>query len=163
HLPAVTPTPQALAIGRTAGGAVEINRYVSLDWSRLRDNYVDLRDLLLGAVGLQALPLLGFAAAARRAPAKALLLFAWCGAFLLVKGSSDEASLSGGSLLRLLIPAFPAILLLVALVPLLDSSFRHIAVRRSRPPRRRTLAVAATLVLVLPLVLVATLPPLRSP
>ena len=164
HLPLLTPTPRALAAGPAAVGFVQVHRYFNFDWHQLHENYLELRSVLRGLVLLQALPVLGFVGALRRAPAKALLLFGWLLAFLLVKGSSDEASIDNASLLRLLIPALPALVLLVACVPLFGERRAHRESPVSRRGAGRRTAVAAfTAFAVLPLLFVAAFPTLRAP
>lgn len=172
HIPIVTPTPHALAVdGRLAaavGGlplGLELARYIELDWSRLEQNYIDLRGVFWGVPLLQSLPLLGFVAATRRSWPKALLLAGWLGAFLLVKGSSDQATVDDGTLLRLFIPGFPPLLILTALVlllvPILVPRIRKVPLQTiplAAPIRRKTMAVALMVFALVPLLLFAALP-----
>jgi hypothetical protein len=166
HLPIVSSTAASAAGATPAPAASSVSRYVNLDWSRLRDNYVQLREFLWSAPLLQALPLAGLAGALLRATPKALLLAGWTGAFLLVKGSSNQASIEGGTLLRLFMPGFPPLVIFVALVPLLIP-FAWDRLRDGwRPPGARArprLLLAATVILgVLPVVLLLAFPPLHD-
>jgi len=171
HLPLLTPTPHAMALG--AGGSdvtpvasVQLHRYLNLDFSRLRDNYYALRGLLSALVVWQALPVLGFAGAMRRSIPKALLLASWAAAFILVKGTSDEASIDGGTLLRLFMPGFPPLLIMAALAPVVAIEPKRGGTTTSaRTPRapRRALAAVVLFFAALPFALVAALPPLRAP
>ena len=169
HLPIFTPEPELLTAGAHVVVAdvspeVQLGRYIEIDWSQLKQNYVDLRAVLLGLPLLQALPLLGFVGATRRSWPKALLLAGWFGAFVIVKGSSAEATVDSGALLRLLIPALPPVLILSALTPvILVGSRPDWAPLRPEPVARRRHVGAAVLVFcALPLVLFLLLSPLRS-
>src|SRR5437763_388733 len=72
HLPIITPAPKALAagVGAFPGGglplAVVVSRYFHFDWSRMHDNYLQLREFFWSVRLLQWLPLAGFVAAGRR-------------------------------------------------------------------------------------------------
>jgi hypothetical protein len=125
HLPILTPNPEAVAAeGRLMGGdsltsGLVLDRYLDLDWAQLGKNYVDFRESFWGVPLLQALPLLGLVVATRRSWPKALLLGGWLGAFVFVKGSSPQVNVDSGTFLHLLLPGFPPLLILAALVPLL--------------------------------------------
>jgi hypothetical protein len=163
HLPLITPTPKAMAAGRELAVPVgsTLSRYLNFDWSRLKDNVVQLHEFLPALPVLAALPVAGLIGALRRSPPKALLLLGWVGAFILVKGTSDQASIEGGTLLRLFLPGFPPLLIFTALIPLLwrDRLPESISSRRVG---RRTLLAAALVFGVLPVVLFAALSPLRD-
>ena len=171
HLPIVTPDPEAGVFDRRLAAAlgslpagVELDRYVDIDWSRLGENYSDLRGVFWGLPLLQSLPLVGFVAATRRSWPKALLLGGWLGAFLIVKGSSDQATIDAGTLLRLVMPGFPPLLILSALIPLLvvGSRISKWAPIRSAPVRRGYAAAAVAAFCLVPLLLFVVLPPLRA-
>lgn len=163
YLPLFESEPEALAAGsESAVGTFAPGRYLDLDLEQLRANYSELRGLLGGATLLQFLPLLGLVAVARRSLPKALLLAGWSAAFVLVKASSDVATLEGGTLLRLLLPALPPLLILTALAPLVVVRPLRATPPVSRSWDRRALAAVAVVIALLPLVLVATFPPLRE-
>ena len=164
HLPLITPTPQALAAGRELAlpvGGGTLSRYLNLDWGRLKDNVVQLREFLPVFPVLLALPVAGLAGVVRRSLPAALLLLGWLGAFILVKGSSDEASIESGTLLRLFLPALPVFVIFTALIPLLW---------RGRPPAppgspavgRLLLAGAAAVFGLFPVLLLLALSPLHD-
>ncbi len=161
YLPLLRQTPTAIEAAGAVPASLSTSRYVPLDWSRLRDNYTELHDVLPIAPVLFALPLLGIAAAFSRARATSLLLAGWLGAFVLVKGSSDQASIDSGTLLRLIMPALPPFAILVACAPFLFVR-RTAEAHASRRVPPSTLAVVAAVVAVVPLVLFAALPPLRA-
>jgi hypothetical protein len=173
HLPALTAPSETFALdARLADGlqtpplGLAEGRYLDLDWSRLGDNYVELRDLFWGVPLLQSLPILGFAVTAARSLPKALLLGGWVAPFVLVKGSFEEVSLAGGTFLRLFMPGFPPLLILAALVPLLVPWLRRETQQRAPAPappvRRRSVALGAAVFTLVPLLLFAALPPLEE-
>jgi hypothetical protein len=166
RLPIVTPRATASALGGAEPLATAPSHYVRLDWSRLGDNYVQLREFLPTTPLLQSLPLAGLLGALLRAFPKALLLGGWIGAFLVVKGSSDQANVEGGTLFRLLLPGFPPLLIFVALVPLLLPWLWERIARDARPALRavspRALAGAALVFGVVPAVLFLAFPPLHG-
>jgi hypothetical protein len=176
YLPILTPDSEALAAG--GGGlalpdspplAVVVSRYVQLDWDHLHANYLYLREVFWSTRLVQWLPLAGFLAVARLSWPKALFLGGWLGAFVLVKGSSPEASLEQGTLLRLIMPALPAFVLLAAAIPLLVPQVgpriaRRFPRRRGEGLRLRSRPVLAGLAAfgVLPVAVLAFLPPLKD-
>ena len=165
HLPIVTSTAAAAA-GAMPPAASATSRYVDLDWSRLRENYLQLREFLWTTPLLQALPLAGLAGTLLRAAPKALLLGGWAGAFLLVKGSSDQASVEGGTLFRLFMPGFPPLVILTALIPLLIPytwERLHGRPRSETPATRRRVAVGAAVVFgLIPVLLFLVFTPLHG-
>src|SRR5262249_7640240 len=153
--------PTALAAGLEGPASLPTSRYVPLDWGRLRDNYVQLHDVLPLTPALLALPVVGFVAALMRARATALLLGGWLAAFVVVKGSSTQASIESGTLWRLVMPALPPFVLLVAAAPFAFVR-RPRRIEESQALGRRSLAVLAVVFAAIPLLLFAVLPPLRS-
>ena len=175
YLPILTPDSQALAAGAGALAvpaspplAVVVSRYVELDWGQLHANYLYLREVFWSTRLVQWLPLAGLLAVARLSWPKALFLGGWLGAFVLVKGSSTEASLEQGTLLRLIMPALPPFILLAAAIPLLVPQLGpRIAARfpyRTRGLRLRSTPVVAGVAAfaLLPLAILAFLPPLQD-
>jgi hypothetical protein len=172
YLPVLTPDPQALAAGPLVAPqseplAVVVSRYAELDWDHLHANYLYLREVFWSTRLVQWLPAAGFLAVARLAWPKAIFLGGWLGAFVLVKGSSPEASLEAGTLLRLMMPALPAFALLAVAIPLLAPRVGpRIAARfpplRTAPPSRIPVVAAVVLFGLLPIPLLAALPPLQD-
>ena len=83
--------------------------------------------------------------------------------FLLIKGTDDKANIEDASFFRLLMPSFPAFLLLLASIPLLVPAFSWtrrvfpvpLPALPTRRPGRRLLAAAGAVLVVLPLIVVA--------
>jgi hypothetical protein len=140
-----------------------------IDWNRLEENFDGLREFFWSVRVLEFIPLAGAVAVARFSVAKGAFLAAWLGTFVVLKGASDGASVASGSFFRLLMPAFPAFLLLAAAIPLLVPTVgpriaEAYRVRR-RPLRwraRPVLAAAVALGLV-PLVATSVLPRAGGP
>jgi hypothetical protein len=135
---------------------------VHLNWQHLQENKDELREFFWAIRPLQWLAIAGVLALLRRGWAKAALVSVWFYAFLVVKGTSDQARIEDASFFRLLMPAFPAFVLLLAAVPLLvpKLSARLSAlwpVPRANPERlNRPIIWMAALTCALPLLLLAT-------
>lgn len=157
HLPLATVAPTAMLADLPLG--LGLGRYLDLDWSQLKQSYTDLRAVFWGVPILQALPLLGLVVALRRSLPKALLLGGWLGAFLLVKGSSDQAAIDDGSFFRLFMPGFPPLVILAALALLLIPRLRRPSPEPSRT-RTRTVGVVLACSALLPLLVFTALPTL---
>ncbi len=121
--------------------AAGIGRYVNIDWQHLQDNKDSLREFFWAVRPLQWVALAGVIGLLRRSWAKGALVAVWFYAFLIVKGTSGHARVEDASFFRLLMPSFPAFVLLLAGVPLLVPQARETA-RRALPARTgRTRAV----------------------
>jgi Dolichyl-phosphate-mannose-protein mannosyltransferase len=163
HLPLLTSTSKAVAASREFSGPIgsPLSRYLNLDWSRLKDDVVQLHEFLPVLPVLIALPILGLIGALRRSLPAALLLLGWVGAFILVKGTSDQANIESGTLLRLFLPGFPPLLIFTALIPLAWRD-RLPGGPDSRAVDRRVLAGAAVVFGLVPVLLFLALSPLRD-
>jgi hypothetical protein len=152
-----------LALGgvrSAAGASVPVgsswfSRVVPLDWDVLKQNTDYLREFFFSNRLVEWVPLAGGLAVLRRSPPLAGLYFGWLVAYVLVKGSSPAASIERGDFWRLVMPAFPAFVLLLAAIPLLVPRLFSRLGPASRPPTpgldRRQLAVAAILLAAVPL------------
>jgi dolichyl-phosphate-mannose-protein mannosyltransferase len=143
-------------------------KYIDLDWHQLHQNIDGVREFFWAVRPLEWVPLAGLLAIGRRSWPKALLVFGWFAAYLVIKGTSDQASVEDASFFRLLMPSFPAFLLLLAAVPLLVPTFgltRRLLVPARSAPRRfgnRLLGGSAALLVLAPLVIVAATSPLKD-
>jgi Dolichyl-phosphate-mannose-protein mannosyltransferase len=148
-----------------------VNKYVNLDWHQLHRNLDGLREFFWAVRPLEFVPFAGLLAIGRRSWPKAILIFAWFMTFFLVKGTSENANIEDASFFRLLMPSFPAFLLLLASIPLLMPTFswtrrllpEPVPALPRRAPGRRLLAVAVALLVLAPLVLVAAASPQTTP
>lgn len=150
------------ALGVPAMPLAGLGRYVHLNWQHLQDNKDQLREFFWAIRPLQWLAIAGVLALLRRGWAKAALVSVWFYAFLVVKGTSDQARVEDASFFRLLMPAFPAFVLLLAAVPFLVPKLgSRLSARwpgaRANPARlTRPIVLMAALTCALPLLLLAT-------
>ena len=135
-------------------------------WDHLRDVIEGLREHFWVARVLEWLPVAGGLALLLRSFRAFLLIGTWFTAFLLTKGTYIPASLDDASFFRLLMPAFPAFVLLTAATVLLVPRVRAHPVTRglSIPRRGATIAIAVTAVVfgALPLSVIAATPRLHD-
>ena len=147
-LPLFAAEEVRVAAGATLA-AVDVSRYLDLDWGHLRQNGNELREWFWSVRVLEWLPLAGALAVARRSLPVAGLLAAWLGAFVILKGTSTLATVESGSFFRYLMPAYPSFFLLAAAVPLLVPGVATRLARRWPPleePRLPRAAAAAAAV-----------------
>ncbi len=147
-----------LPSGTLAGG---IGRYVNINWDHLRENRDSLREFFWAIRPLQWVALAGVLALLRRSWAKGALIAVWFYAFLVVKGSSEHARVEDATFFRLLMPSFPAFVLLIAAVPLLVPKLGNALATRYPPGKSssrrltRPIVVAAIVLVALPTVVLA--------
>lgn len=145
-----------------------IDRYTHIDWGVWKQNMSGLREFFWSARLAQWVPFAGAVAVARRSVPAAGLLLSWTLAYAFVKGSSAVASVETGSFWRLVMPAWPAYLVLLASIPLLVPTFsRRLGGRLTAPegaPVRTPVVVVAGIVLgLVPIVVLAAAAPQRGP
>jgi hypothetical protein len=140
-------------------GALNLHKYLNLNWHQFSENLDSLREHFWSARVVEWTVIGGTVALTRRGLAPLLLFGGWFWAFLLIKGTGDLGSLETGALLRMLMPAIPAFVVMVAALPLLLPGVPKLL--RPAPARpwgtrnvRTTLAAAAVLLFaVLPVAL----------
>jgi hypothetical protein len=88
-------------------------------WAHFHANITALREHFWVARVLEWLPLAGALALLARSRRGALLIVPWFATVLAIKGSYFQARMDDASFFRILLPAFPAFVLLMAAVPLL--------------------------------------------
>ena len=155
----------ALEQTRLAAGsgpvALSLDRYLELDVDHWRKQMNYLREFFWSARLAQWVPFAGLLAVLRmRRGAVAALLAGWLGAFLVVKGFSTRADIEANTFWRLLMPAWPAYLLLFASIPLLIPTLaRRLGERLHStvggPIAPRWIALAAVLTVAVPAVAIA--------
>jgi hypothetical protein len=130
------------------------DRTIHLNFDTWKENMSNLREFTWSARVLQFLPLAGAVAVARRSVPAAGLFLGWLLGYVVVKGAADVATVESGSYWRLIMPALPAFVLLVAAVPLLVPTFldrmgpRLAPVPGRRPGLRTTGGIVAFLAIV---------------
>lgn len=166
----------ALEQARVAAGSgplvadLSFDRYFDFDFDHWRRQMNELREFFWSARLAQFAPFAGLLAVLRvRRTAIAALLAGWLAAFLVVKGLSPRASIESNTFWRLLLPAWPAYLLLLASIPLLVPTLakrlgeRVAPVRSTSPVPLRWIGVAAALTIALPAVAIALSSPDEPP
>jgi hypothetical protein len=155
---------------RLAGGFGDLLRRVhnpeTNSWAHFAANINALREHFWVARVLEYAPIAGAIALLARSRSSFVLIAIWFFSFLAIKGSYHEAQVDNASFFRILLPAFPAFVLLTASIVLLVPRLRA----RPAPPtfnlRGRRLTVAATTAVavfaVLPLAVVAAMPKLHD-
>ena len=164
---ALGATHQALGAGPVDVSS-SIDHYTHIDWGVWKQNMSNLREFFYSARLVQWAPFAGAVALARRSVPPAGFLLTWVVAYVLVKGSSPVASIEGGSFWRLVMPAWPAYLILLAAIPLLVPTFQRRLGDRLVPPRSRPVptwgvGVAAVVLAAIPFAAVATAAAQRGP
>ena len=167
----------AFALGheRVAAGSgpvavsLDLHRYVELNVDHWRTQMAQLREFFYAPRVAQWAPIAGLVAVARvRRWHVAALLGGWLAAYILVKGFSERADIQANTFWRLLMPAWPAYLLLLASIPLLVPTLaRRLGPRAepetSSPVRTRWVAVALALTVAVPAVALAASSPMQRP
>ncbi len=144
--PAITPT------------AASLHTYFPFSWGTFSDNLRELQNAGWSLRFLEWLTVAGILGLVRRAPTYGVLIGTWFLAYVLFKGgASGRASADAMSFYRLVMPAYPAFVLLAVSPVFLVPGTK----RRRRPAATPTRPTAISLVAVLalavyPLVLVAT-------
>ena len=162
-----------LALG--AGGAVvafnPLHHYLQFDWAQLHNNLLGIKEHFWSMRVIEWLCFAGLIGLAKRTFTGALVVGGWFFAFVVTKGAYSQAGVLGGSLFRIMMPAFPAFLILLAsLVYLLPRGKKG---KWPSPPAPRTafggrtrlgLLGAGFVVFALsPLVAIAVATPLHGP
>lgn len=139
---------------------------LNLDWNHFQQQLDALQEYFWSSRVVEWVSFAGVIALGRRSLRAALLVGGWYGSFVVVKGTYVQASFADAGLLRIMIVAAPAFVLIVAAVPLLFPGLPRRLAARDTPPQnppslrvRLTLIVAAVLVTsVIPLVAIAAEP-----
>ena len=162
--------PQRLALGPDAIGPpasvfTPYHKYANIDWSHLQNNLDGLAEVFFSLRVLEFLPFAGAIAVARRSWALAIALSTWFWLYFVIKGSDSVASVDSGSFFRLLLPAIPPLLIMVACLPVLVPRFGPMLAKRypvpvPRIPGKRLLIAAGVLFAFVPLVAAAALQPI---
>jgi hypothetical protein len=167
YLPAVAPAE--VRVAASVALSVDLDRYLELDLEHWRQQMNYLREFFWSARVAQWAPIAGLLAVLRvRRGAIAALLAGWLGAFLLVKGFSPRADIQANTFWRLLMPAWPAYLLLFAAIPLLVPTFARRLGGRLEPPapsriRPRWIVIVAVVTVLVPAVATAASSPIEPP
>ena len=135
-------------------------------WAHLHQVLLGFREHFWIARVIEWLPIAGFVGLLARSRRGVLLVGSWFVVYLLAKGTYIPASIDDASFFRIMMPSFPAYVLLAASVVLLvpGARARPAPVQPDRPGRRLTVAVVAAFAVfaALPLGVVAAVPRLHD-
>jgi hypothetical protein len=153
---------QRLSMGPAGSVFTPLHKYVSVDWSNLQNNLNGLGEQFFSLRVLQFLPFGGAIAVARRSWRLALALSVWFWLYFVIKGSDPVSSVDSGSFFRLLLPAIPPLVVMVACLPVLIPRLGPALAERfpapvPRVPGRRVLIGSAVLFALVPFVAAAGL------
>ncbi len=169
QLPVLSLDETRVAVSAVGVVALDVDRYLEFDLDHWRQQMNYLREFFWSARLAQWAPFAGLLAVVRmRRGAIAGLLAGWLAAFIVVKGFSPRADIQANTFWRLLMPAWPAYLLLFASIPLLVPTLARRLGDRVRPPAsspvaRRWLVVAAILTVAVPTAAIAASSPTDGP
>ena len=160
-----------LAAAGSGQGLVAFNplhHYLNFNWGQLNENLLEIKEHFWSMRIIEWMVIAGFIGLGRRSFAALLLVGGWFAAFVVTKGTYPNADVTDSSLLRIMMPSFPAFVLLIASLVYLFPRRRRTRVepeiRRAPLRRRRALLGAGVAVFALyPLALVAAASPLRGP
>jgi hypothetical protein len=147
-------------------------KYIHLNWHHLYyDNMLAIKEHFWSLRVIEWLVVAGLIGLARRSVTMLLVVGGWFAAFVLTKGTYGQAGIEDASLFRIMMPSYPAFVLLIAsLVFLFPRRWREPVEPPATPApaaggRRRIwlLGVAAAVFALYPLALVAAASPLRGP
>jgi hypothetical protein len=159
---AAAPAEPIRVAGGVGGLLDRIHQPKQNSWEHLHQVLLALREHFWVARVLEWLPLGGALALLLRARHGFVLVLSWFAVYVLAKATYIPASVEDASFWRILMPAFPAFVLLAAAIVLAVPGLR---LRPVVPPPRafsRTLAGAAVVFAVLPLGAVAAIPRLHD-
>jgi hypothetical protein len=135
-------------------------------WQHLHNVFLGLREHFWVARVMEWLPVAGAIGLLARSRRAFLLIASWFAVFLLVKGTYVQASVEDASFWRIMMPSYPAYLILAASIVLLVPGLRARPAMESLAlsGRRRTavIAGAAAVFVVLPLGVIAATSPLHD-
>src|SRR5581483_1990319 len=146
---------QRLSMGPTGSVFTPLHKYVSVDWHNLQNNLDGLAEQFFSLRVLQFLPFAGAIAAARRSWRLAIALSVWFWLYFVIKGSDAVSSVDSGSFFRLLLPAIPPLVIMVACLPVLIPRLGPVLAERfpaavPRVPGRRVLIAGTVLFALVP-------------
>jgi hypothetical protein len=146
---------QHLALGPTGSFFTPYHKYANIDWHNLQNNLDGLGEQFFSLRVLEFLPFAGAIAVARRSWRLAIGLSVWFWLYFVIKGSDSVSSVDSGSFFRLLLPAIPPLVVMVACLPVLIPRLGPVLAERfpasvPRVPGRRMLIGAAVLFALVP-------------
>ncbi len=157
---------------RTPVAGLDLGKYLPVNFHILNANLNQIREYTWSLRLLEWAVLAGLIGLFRRSSAFAILIGGWLAAYVLVKGSRGANDMISGTLLRNIVPAFPALFLTVLGVAFIApvAGRRLAAAARSHGTslawsrtRRRVVGGVAGAAVAIPLIVAVAFPILRSP
>jgi hypothetical protein len=148
-----------------------LHKYIHFDWHKLNLNLLGIKEHFWSLRVVEWLVIAGLIGLSRRSLTAFLVVGGWFTAFVLTKATYPNASTDDASVFRIMMPAYPAFILLLASLVFLfpgrwRARFENARPSRSRiRPRRRLalLGASAAVFALYPLTLVAAASPLQGP
>jgi hypothetical protein len=168
YLPVVHSSAGVRLAAGSALVALHVPQYAHFDWGHFTAQLDQLREHFWSGRLIEWFVVAGLIALGRCSLRALALVGGWFAAFVIVKGGYSQAGIEDSSLLRILIPTFPAFAIMVASLPYLipGARRRHDApVRTERLSRRVRIGAIALGLLVTalaPLAAIGAATPLRS-
>ena len=131
-------------------------------WAHLHQVLLALREHFWAARVIEWTPIAGMLALLVRSRRGFLLIGAWFAIYVLLKATYIPASVDDASFWRIVMPAFPAYVLLVAAVVLAFPGVRARPAARTTRDFKRTIAVAVLVFAAVPLGAIAAIPRLHD-
>jgi hypothetical protein len=155
HLPILNAEGVRTASGSALVVVGGVGTYLPFDWHQFVTHLDQIREHFWSVRVVEWLVIGGTIAAFRRSLLFGTLVAGWFFPLVLIKGGSGRADFEGGGLLRLLMPAYPAFVLMIAALPFLVPRLSRRAgagiteAPRLEAPRRVAVLAAALFVTVL--------------
>ncbi|TML67335.1 MAG: glycosyltransferase family 39 protein, partial [Actinobacteria bacterium] len=146
HLPVLSRAEPARRVALGSGGVFgPLHKYTGDNsWTQLQNNLIQLREFFWSDRLLEFVVVAGLIALTLRSRRGGIFVGTWFFAFLLLKGTYLNSRVEDATFWRLMLPAFPAFVLLVAAVPL---AWPGVRLRPTAPhfrvPRSAVLAATA--------------------
>jgi hypothetical protein len=148
-----------------------LHKYVSFDWHQLNINLLGIKEHFWSMRVIEWLVVAGLIGLGRRSLTALLAVGGWFAAFVVAKATYPYASVDDASVFRIMMPSYPAFILLLASVVYLfpgrrRAHFELVRPSHARPAGRRRLALlgaAAAVFALYPAALVAAASPLKGP
>ena len=148
-----------------------LHRYVHFDWHHLNLQLQAIKEHFWSVRVIEWLVIAGVIGLARRSIGAALVVAGWFAAFVVTKGTYQYASIDDASIFRIMMPSYPAFILLLASLVFLLPHRRRERLEQVEPAsprgsaRRRVvvLAGAAAVFALYPLALIAAASPMHGP
>ena len=175
YIPAFSTPPAATLAGGVVTplplGDVRFGHYVRVDWSRIWQNMIQIREYTWSLRMITWTVVAGVIALFRRSVTVGLVIGGWLACFIVFKGGAPGVDVTTGSFFRYMVPVFPAYFLalvsIVLLVPVwgrrLVSAGRSERLWPTRPSSWAMILSVAAVATLAPILAVAAFRPLTTP